>query len=92
MGFIFSLVGFFFGIYFFIKKIFWGIPVSGFASVIVAVTIFSGVQVLTIGILGEYIGRIHINASQKPQYAVQEILMLNKHYDPNASDNSDGRI
>ena len=73
-GFVFSLVGFFLGGYFLLKKIFWGIPVSGFSSLIVAITMFSGVQLLTIGILGEYIGRIHINVSKRPQYAIKDII------------------
>ena len=76
-GFVFSLVGFFLGSYFLLKKIFWGIPVSGFSSIIVAITMFSGVQLLTIGILGEYIGRIHINVSKRPQYAIKDIIQQN---------------
>ena len=76
-GFVFSIVGFFLGSYFLLKKIFWGIPVSGFSSIIVAITMFSGVQLLTIGILGEYIGRIHINVSKRPQYAIKDIIQQN---------------
>lgn len=77
-GFAFSLAGFFLGTYFLLKKIFWGISVSGFSSIIVAITMFSGVQLLTIGILGEYIGRIHINASKRPQYAIKDIIKRNQ--------------
>lgn len=73
-GFVFSLAGFFLGSFFLLKKIFWGIPVSGFSAIMVAVTMFSGVQLLTIGILGEYIGRVHINVSKRPQYAIRDII------------------
>lgn len=76
-GFVFSLTGFFLGSYYILKKIFWGIPVSGYSSLIVAITMFSGVQLLTIGILGEYIGRIHINVSKRPQYAIKDMLKQN---------------
>lgn len=73
-GLFFSFVGFIFGSFFIIKKMFFGIPVSGFASTIVAITIFSGVQLLTLGILGEYVGRIHINVNKRPQYAIRDIV------------------
>ena len=55
------------------KKIIFDIPVTGFASIMIVITIFSGVQLITIGLIGEYIGRIHLNQNQKPQYAVREV-------------------
>jgi len=76
MGFAFAFVGFAFGIFFLFKKIFFGIPVSGFASIIVAITMFSGVQLMTLGILGEYIGRIHINVNRRPQYVISGIVTI----------------
>ena len=82
VGLTFAFTGFAFGIYFLCKKIFLGIPVSGFASTIVAITIFSGVQLLTLGILGEYIGRIHINVSKRPQYAIRNIVESKNHNTP----------
>ena len=74
IGFLFSIFGFLFGSYFILKKIIFGIPVSGFTTIIVSIAIFSGVQLLTVGLLGEYIGRIHINISKRPQYAVSETI------------------
>jgi len=74
IGVLFALLGFIFGMFFVVKKIFWGIPVSGFTALIVTVTVFSGVQLLTVGMLGEYIGRIHINVNNRPQYAVRELI------------------
>jgi glycosyltransferase involved in cell wall biosynthesis len=73
-GTFFAILGFIFGTFILIKKIFFGIPVSGFASTIVAITIFSGVQLLTLGVLGEYVGRIHINVNKRPQYAIRDIV------------------
>ena len=71
LGFFFAFLGFFMGAYFVSKKIFFGIPVEGFTSLIITVTIFSGVQLLTLGLIGEYIGRIHLNINQKPQYVIR---------------------
>ena len=84
LGFIFSLFGFSLASYFMVKKLFMDIPVSGFSSTIVTVTLLSGVQLLTVGVLGEYIGRIHINISNRPQYIIRSIL---NHQNPDVQPN-----
>ena len=72
LGIMFSLLGFGLGIYFFIKAFVINIPVTGYASLIVAITIFAGVQLLTIGVIGEYIARVHMNINKKPQYLIKD--------------------
>ncbi len=71
LGLIFALSGFFMAIFFLFKKFIYGIPVEGFTSLIIAISIFAGIQLLTLGLLGEYIGRIHLNINKKPQYQVR---------------------
>ena len=44
----------------------------GWASVVLAISLFSGVQLLTLGILGEYIGRLYVEAKKRPLYFVAE--------------------
>ncbi|MEM9499458.1 MAG: glycosyltransferase family 2 protein [Pseudomonadota bacterium] len=44
----------------------------GWASVVLAISAFSGVQLLTLGILGEYVGRLYIEAKDRPLYFVSE--------------------
>ena len=73
-GIVFAFSGFFLGFFFLLKKLIYDIPVSGFTSTVVILTIFSGVQLLTVGILGEYIGRIHINVNNRPQYAIRDVV------------------
>ncbi|MEA1928527.1 MAG: glycosyltransferase, partial [Candidatus Auribacterota bacterium] len=75
LGVIFSLFGFGLAIYFFIKAFVTNIPVTGYASLIVAITMFSGVQLLTIGVIGEYIARVHMNINKKPQYVIRDKLL-----------------
>ncbi len=44
----------------------------GWASVVVAISAFSGVQLLTLGILGEYVGRLYVEAKNRPLYYISE--------------------
>lgn len=44
----------------------------GWASVVLAISLFSGVQLLTLGILGEYIGRLYVEAKGRPLYFVAD--------------------
>lgn len=70
-----SFVGLLFGSYFIYKKIFLGIPILGYASIIVAVLFIGGVQLLILGIIGEYIGRVYQEVQARPIYIVREKLI-----------------
>ena len=48
----------------------WGIDVPGYATLVTGMMFFSGVQLLSIGILGEYVGRIFDEVKQRPVYVV----------------------
>lgn len=49
-----------------------GVDVPGYASLMVAVLFFGGVQLLSLGILGEYVGRIYREAKHRPLYLIQD--------------------
>ena len=49
-----------------------GVDVPGYASLIVSVIFFGGVQLLSLGIIGEYIGRIFAEVKRRPLYLVAE--------------------
>ena len=61
-------------LYYILQTIFHGIDVPGYASLIVSITFFAGVQMLSLGILGEYIGRIFAEVKRRPLYLVAERL------------------
>ncbi len=61
-------------IYYLFKYLFNDITQPGYASTIIAVMVLGGTQLLGIGIMGEYIGRLHLNVNRKPQYAVRQVL------------------
>ena len=50
------------------------IAVPGYASIIISVLVLGGVQLLALGIIGEYIGRLHLNVNRKPQYMVRQSI------------------
>ncbi|HQU04586.1 MAG TPA: glycosyltransferase, partial [Acidocella sp.] len=50
-----------------------GSDVPGYASLLVAVLFFGSVQLISVGLLGEYIGRIYIETKQRPPYIIRKI-------------------
>ncbi len=69
-----SLLAFLYGSYMIIKTLFYGNPVPGYPSLIVIVLFLGGVQLMAIGVLGEYIGRIFTETKRRPLYFVNELL------------------
>lgn len=49
------------------------IAVPGYASTIIAVLVLGGLQLLSLGIIGEYIGRLHLNVNRKPQFTIRRM-------------------
>lgn len=62
------------GVYYLVQAMLNNIAVPGYASIIVAVMTLGGLQLLALGIIGEYIGRVHLNINKKPQYTVREVI------------------
>lgn len=81
IGFLSAVTGFLYGAIIVIKTIFFHEPVAGFTSLVVLITFFGGIQLLSIGIIGEYIGRIFNETKNRPLYIVKNIrhsIFLNK--------------
>ena len=74
LGILSAGIGLFYGFYFIYKKIFLGIPVLGYASIIVAVLFVGGIQLLILGIIGEYLGRVYQEVQARPIYVLREHL------------------
>lgn len=55
-----------------LAKIFGGITVSGFASLMAGIVLFGGIQLFILGIFGEYLGRMNFKSSKKPLFVVAE--------------------
>lgn len=71
-GLLVSLFAFVFAAWTAYKKIMWGNPVSGYTSLMVVILFFSGVQLITLGVIGEYLSRVFIEVKRRPIYLADE--------------------
>lgn len=76
LGIIFSLVGFLMAIVFIILRLLNNQVPAGWTSLMVIVLIMGGVQLLAIGAIGEYVGRIFLSINNRPQYVVAKTLNM----------------
>ncbi|WP_456282554.1 glycosyltransferase family 2 protein [Cupriavidus sp. JZ107] len=70
-GLLVSALSFLYAAYLVIRTLVHGIDVPGYASIFVSILFFSGVQLIGIGILGEYIGRIYMESKRRPLYLIR---------------------
>jgi glycosyltransferase involved in cell wall biosynthesis len=64
-------ISFFFGIWIILKTLIFGIDWPGYASLVTVMLFLGGIQLIGIGILGEYIGRIYMESKHRPIYIVE---------------------
>lgn len=74
LGLLAAISAFVYGVWIIIKTIFYGEPVAGYPSMMVVILFLGGVQLFSIGIIGEYLGRIFTESKQRPLY------LINKYY------------
>ena len=72
LGFVFAFLSFLIGLYYVIVKIFDPNITPGLSSTILIITFFSGLQLLALGVLGEYIGRIYDEVKKRPKYIIDK--------------------
>ena len=72
LGFVFSIVGLILGVKTLIEKLNNPTLPIGFASLAISIFVFAGIQLLAIGMIGEYIGRIFISQNKKPQFTIKK--------------------
>lgn len=71
IGAIVSVVSFIYAIWVLIKTLIWGDPVAGYPTLILVILFLGGVQLLSLGIIGEYLGRVYNETKNRPVYFVR---------------------
>jgi dolichol-phosphate mannosyltransferase len=74
LGFGVSLISIVLAVFYTIQKLTIGLNPPGFATLIVALFFLSGIQLITMGVIGEYIGRIFEEVKQRPLYIVRGVI------------------
>lgn len=72
VGSLVAFLSFLYGLWLIVDKLVWGIAVPGYASLLVSILFLGGVQLIGIGVLGEYIGRIYMETKRRPRYILKK--------------------
>ena len=73
LGFVVSALSFLVAMTYIVKKIALGIGVPGFTTLVVSIFFLAGIQLMTIGVIGEYIGRISDEVKHRPLYVARRV-------------------
>ncbi|EHM46000.1 glycosyltransferase family 2 protein [Yokenella regensburgei] len=78
IGLTISAISFIYGAWMVIDTMVWGNAVRGYPSIIVSILFLGGVQLIGIGVLGEYIGRIYIETKERPRFVLKKGINSDK--------------
>lgn len=67
----FAVVGFLYALFIVLRTLIYGIDLPGYASLLTVILFLGGVQLIGIGVIGEYIGRAYMESKQRPIYIVR---------------------
>lgn len=72
IGLFVAALSFVYGGWMIVDKLIWGNPVPGYPSLLVSILFLGGIQLIGIGVLGEYIGRIYTESKKRPKYLLKK--------------------
>jgi glycosyltransferase involved in cell wall biosynthesis len=72
LGIVISTIAFVYLVFVIVKTVLFGDPVAGYPSMISIILFMGGIQLIVLGIIGEYVGRIFYEAKRRPDYLVSE--------------------
>ena len=74
LGLMVSLAAFAYMVFVLLKAFLYGDPVAGYPTLITVILFMGGVQLLTIGIIGEYLAKVFVEVKNRPVYFVREYM------------------
>ena len=72
IGILFCIIAFISTIFFFVRRLMFGDPVTGWASTACIITFIGGIQLFCVGVLGQYIARMYLETKNRPKYIIRE--------------------
>lgn len=60
-----------YALFVFVRTLVWGIELPGYASLLIAILFFGSLHLISLGLIGEYLGRIYVESKQRPVYIVR---------------------
>lgn len=76
LGVLMAFLSFCYGSYLFVRTLMYGTDVPGYPSLMVAILFLGGVQLVFLGVIGEYLGRMSNEAKNRPLYLIEDIVGL----------------
>lgn len=73
IGFIVSIFAFIYASFLILRTLIMGVDLPGYASLVVIILFLGGLQLIGVGILGEYVGRIYMESKRRPPFIIDEI-------------------
>jgi glycosyltransferase involved in cell wall biosynthesis len=76
LGVLTSFLGFMYALYVFYLRIFTDTAIAGWSSILVSVLLIGGVQLIILGIIGEYLGKLFLQAKNRPDYIINGLINI----------------
>ncbi len=73
LGFLVAFIAFLWGVFLFVRTIFYGDPVQGFPTLILTILMLGGTQLIALGVIGEYLGRVFNETKRRPLFLIDSI-------------------
>lgn len=73
VGLLVSFISLLYSLYILARVLFFGVDVPGYASLIITITFLGGLQLIGIGVIGEYLGRTYIESKRRPIFLIRQI-------------------
>jgi len=72
VGFFAAIAAIVYAVWIIAKTLLWSDPVQGWPTMMAVILFLGGVQLMALGVIGEYLGRMYLEAKQRPLYLISE--------------------